>query len=144
MDLIYRPELENPPMDKECTIGFTFIRGTSDPDYIKIEAGVTRDFPKDVWEKIKGYPVTKNLLKLNALRVVDRAPDEDGDENSSNKKVPVATADTLGDLPLPTALTYVEDSFDSDQLNRWKAKEQRVKVINAIGKRLEALASGEG
>jgi len=36
MIIVYRPELENPPMDKECTIGFSFVNGGGLTDHIQV------------------------------------------------------------------------------------------------------------
>lgn len=138
MILVYRPELENPPMDKECTIGFSFVGGAGLSDHIQVASGVTRNFPESVWEKIKDYDVVKNLLKLGALRIeAEEVTTEDGVTTPVN-------ADTIADLPITQALELIEASFDIEQLNKWTAKEQRIKVRNAIGKRITAITEGNG
>ena len=138
MILVYRPELENPPMDKECTIGFSFVDGGGLTDHIQVNSGVTRNFPESVWEKIKDYDVVKNLLKLGALRI------EAEEEGTGEEAAPRAQADTIADLPISQALELVEASFDLEQLNKWSAKEQRIKVRNAIAKRIQAITEGNG
>ena len=138
MILVYRPELENPPMDKECTIGFSFVGGGGQPEHIQVESGVTRDFPESVWERIKDYDVVKNLLKLGALRI------DAEEESTSDEVAPKVVANTIADLPISQALELVEASFDLEQLNKWSAKEQRIKVRNAIAKRIQALTEGNG
>lgn len=137
MIIVYRPELENPPMDKECTIGFSFVDGGGLPDHIQVTSGVTRDFPESVWEKIKEYDVVKNLLSLGALRIQDEEPAEDA-------TAPGVKQDTLADMPLPEAMNLVEASFDLDQLRRWDAKESRIRLKNAIAKRISAITEGNG
>lgn len=137
MLLVYRPELENPPMDKECTIGFSFVGGGGLSDHIQVVAGVTRNFPEDVWEKIKNYDVVKNLLKLGALRV-------EADEVATTEAAPKAASDSIADMPIAQALELIESSFDVEQLNKWSAKEQRIKVRNAIAKRIQAITEGNG
>jgi hypothetical protein len=136
MILVYRPELDNPPMDKECTIGFSFIGAGANTDSIQIAAGVTRDFPESVWERIKDYAVVKRLLSLGALRVDADVPEDDN--------APTPTADSIADLPLSKAMELVEASFDLDQLTKWDAKEQRIRVKNAIAKRITAITEGNG
>lgn len=140
MILVYRPELENPPMDKECTIGFSFLTGTGNPEYINVQSGVTRDFPEDVWEKIKDYDVVKNLLSLGALRVEK----EDVTTINSPEGAKAVDSDSIANLPLNQALDLVEDSFDLDQLQRWHEKENRIKVRNSILKRITAITEGNG
>ena len=137
MILVYRPELENPPMDKECTIGFSFVGGGGLSEHIQVVSGVTRNFPEDVWEKIKDYDVVKNLLKLGALRI-------DAEEATTTEAAPAANSDTIADMPIAQALELVEASFDVEQLNKWSAKEQRIKVRNAIAKRIQAITEGNG
>jgi hypothetical protein len=138
MIIVYRPELENPPMDKECTIGFSFIGTGGVSDNIQIAAGVTRDFPEEIWERIKDYDVVKTLLKLGALRV----DAEDAEEISA--PAAASSADSVADLPLTQAMSLIEASFDLAQLQRWDAKEQRIRVKNAIAKRITAITEGNG
>jgi len=38
----------------------------------------------------------------------------------------------------------VEDSFDIEQLRLWDAKDSRIRVKNAIGKRISAITEGNG
>ena len=124
-------------MDKECTIGFSFVGGGGLSDHVQVASGVTRNFPEDVWEKIKDYDVVKNLLKLGALRI-------DAEEATTTKAAPAANSDTIADMPISQALELVEASFDVEQLNKWSAKEQRIKVRNAIAKLIQAITEGNG
>ena len=137
MIIVYRPELENPPMDKECTIGFSFVAGGGLPDHIQVSSGVTRDFPESIWDKIKDYDVVKNLLSLGALRIQD-------EEVAGDAEAPSVKQDTLADMPLTEAMNLVEASFDLDQLSRWDAKDSRIRLKNAIGKRISAITEGNG
>ena len=136
MILVYRPELENPPMDKECTIGFSFVQSKGQPENIQVEAGVNRDFPEDVWEKIQDYDVVKNMLKVGALRIET--------EQNLVQDLPSAAVDTIADMPVTQAMRLVEDSFDITQLQRWEKGEQRIRVRNSISKRISAITEGNG
>ena len=136
MILVYRPELENPPMDKECTIGFSFVQSKGQPENIQVEAGVNRDFPEDVWEKIQDYDVVKNMLKVGALRIET--------EQNLVQDLPSAAVDTIADMPVNQAMRLVEDSFDITQLQRWEKGEQRIRVRNSISKRIYAITEGNG
>ncbi len=145
MILVYRPELESPPMDKECTIGFSFVTGSGTSDYINVKSGVIRDFPSDVWEKIKGYDVVKNLLSLGALRV-------ETEESATTRKLTTLSPEdgeagdpaSIANLAVPTALSLIEASFDVDQLQGWYEKENRIKVRNSLMKRISAITEGNG
>lgn len=136
MILVYRPELESPPMDKECTIGFSFVPEKGQPDNIQVEAGVNRDFPEDIWEKIQSYDVVKNMLKVGALRIET--------EQNLVQDLPSAAVDTIADMPVNQAMRLVEDSFDIAQLQRWEKGEQRIRVRNSISKRISAITEGNG
>jgi hypothetical protein len=136
MILVYRPELENPPMDKECTIGFSFVQSKGQPENIQVEAGVNRDFPEDVWEKIQDYDVVKNMLKVGALRIET--------EQNLVQDLPSDAVDTIADMPVNQAMRLVEDSFDITQLQRWEKGEQRIRVRNSISKRISAITEGNG
>lgn len=136
MILVYRPELENPPMDKECTIGFSFVQSKGQPENIQVESGVNRDFPEDVWEKIQDYDVVKNMLKVGALRIET--------EQNLVQDLPSAAVDTIADMPVNQAMRLVEDSFDIAQLQRWEKGEQRIRVRNSISKRISAITEGNG
>jgi len=137
MIIVYRPELENPPMDKECSIGFSFVNGGGLTDSIQLTSGVTRDFPEDVWARIKDYDVVKNLLKLGALRI-------EAEDVTEAKAAPTEVSKSLADIPLQDALRLIEDSFDTEQLRLWDAKDSRIRVKNAIGKRISAITEGNG
>ena len=137
MIIVYRPELENPPMDKDCSIGFSFVGGGGLSDHIQVQSGVTRNFPEDVWDKIKDYDVVKNLLKLGALRI-------EAEEAAPEAEAPKLRTDSIADIALTEALSLIEASFDIDQLRRWDAKDARIRVKNAIAKRIAAITEGNG
>lgn len=137
MIIVYRPELENPPMDKECTIGFSFVAGGGLSEHIQVASGVTRDFPEDVWDKIKDYDVVKNLLSLGALSVK-------AEDSAPEAQAPTSKQDSIAEMPLIEAMNLVEASFDIEQLRRWDAKDSRIRVKNSIAKRISAITEGNG
>ena len=137
MILVYRPELENPPMAKEATIGFSFIKESGRSEFLQLENGVNRDVEDADWEKIKDKSLVKRLMSLGALRVeTDDAGEEaialtPGVKDLSNKDV-------------STSLRLIEDSFDISQLQKWEASEKRIRVKNHINKRIAAITEGMG
>ena len=140
MILTYRPELENPPMAKECSIGFSFLPtkgGSNRVDYVRIESGVTRDFPEDTWEKIQDYSVVKNLLSLGALTVTQEI-------EVQATAVSEPAKESIKDVDLKSALVLIESSFDIEQLKKWNAKDQRIRVKNAIAQRIAKITEGNG
>lgn len=139
MIITYRPELENPPMAKECSLGFSFLPedGKSrNVKFVRIEAGVTRDFDTAVWERIENYKQIKKLLSLGALAVTHEV------DVVATEVIDAPTEATLKDIDLKTALGLIESSFDIDQLKKWNAKDQRIRVKNAISKRIASITEG--
>jgi len=137
MILVYRPELENPPMAKEASLGFTFTQKNGLSDFVKLENGVNRDFKVSDWERIKTKTVVKNLMALGALRVET----EDEAELAINTAVDVSDLDNVD---VTSAMRLIEDSFDITQLQKWEANEKRIRVRNAINKRISAITEGKG
>lgn len=139
MIVVYRPELLNPPMDKEATYGFSFLGKNGLTTSYTLEAGVNRTFPDDIWEIIKNYSEVQTSLKLGAIRV-----EADAEESSAVAEPEAEASDSLSQFSLEDALRLIEDSFSLDQLAQWEAKDQRIKVRNAIAKRKIAITSGNG
>lgn len=137
MILVYRPELQNPPMAKEATIGFSFIQEKGRTDFFNLEAGVNRDVPEERWNGIKDKSLVKQLLHLGALRV----------ETDDEAEIAIATTSDVSDLAnkdVQTSLRLIEDSFDISQLQKWEASEKRIRVKNSINKRITAITEGKG
>ena len=139
MIITYRPELENPPMAKECSLGFSFLPedGKSrNVKFVRIESGVTRDFDTEVWERIEKYKQVKRLLSLGALSVTHEVDVE------ATVVADAPAEETLSSIDLKTALGLIESSFDIEQLKKWNAKDQRIRVKNAISKRIASITEG--
>lgn len=137
MILVYRPELQNPPMAPESTVSFTLLGENGNHEYVQLIGGVNRDFPEAVWDRIKDYDVVKNLLSIGAVRITE----EDSPEVAA---VEAPNTDGIANLSLTDALDLIENSFNLEQLKKWDAKENRIRVKNAIAKRLEAITKGNG
>ena len=105
--------------------------------YVRIEAGVTRDFDEKVWDKVSEYDVVKRLLKLGALSVTQEVEVE-------ATAVQEKAEETLKNIDLKNALILIESSFDIEQLNKWNAKDQRIRVKNAIAARIAKITEGNG
>ena len=137
MILTYRPELENPPMAKEATIGFSFIVTAGKTDFVRLEAGVNRDVSDENWERIKDKNLVKRLMKLGALRV-------DTDDVGEEAIQLTPNVDSIAEKDVQTSLRLIEDSFDISQLQKWEASEKRIRVKNSINKRITAFTEGKG
>ena len=78
MIVTYSPQLENPPRDKEVTLGFTFIgEKTGGSEYVQFKSGVNRDVDPAVWDRVKTMPLAVDLLSIGAIfigGVIERLP----------------------------------------------------------------------
>ena len=138
MIITYRPELDNPPMAKECSLGFSFLPedGKSrNVKHVRINSGVTRDFDVESWERIAEYKSIQRLLSLGALVVTQEV-------DVKATTISVEEHETLSDVELKAALGLIEGSFDIEQLKKWNSKDQRIRVKNAIAKRIAAITEG--
>ena len=125
-------------------MGFSFLpenEKVRKVNHVRIEAGVNRDFDEAVWDKIKEYDSVKNLLSLGAL-VVTQEVEVKALAAEVISESPAT--DSLKGVDLKNALSLIEASFDVDQLQSWQGKEQRIRVLNAIAKRITAITEGNG
>ena len=104
-------------------------------DYVSIEAGVNRNFSDELWGRIKSRNVVQRLLKLGALSV---------QEEATEPEVPEIAQEHIKDVSLTDALSLINSTFNVEQLSKWDAKDQRIKVKNAIAQRINAINEGKG
>jgi hypothetical protein len=126
MLIAYRPELENPPREG----GFGII---TDAGLIQLSPGVNTDIPETKWETARKNGTVKRLMAIGAIEEVK--------EQATVQEIP-QSVNTLIQLPLNEAFRLLEIMHDEDQLISWKGKEGRVRIRNAINKRLEAIKAG--
>lgn len=136
MLVIYSPQLENPPRDKDVSLGFSLITGeVGSTKYVELKAGVNRDIDADLWDKIKVMPLVPELIEIGAIRV-----EEDVEVIS---EAPVAKGG-LANKAVKVSLDLVNKSFDLELLKEWDMAENRVRVKNAIARRIKQLTEGDG
>ena len=136
MIVTYSPQLENPPREKEVTLGFTFIGDrTGGSEYVQFKSGVNRDVDPATWEKVKTMPLVADLLKLGALTVTEDV------EVLTDAPAPKGA---LATMPVKEALAALNKTFDLDLLKEWDYAENRVRIKNAIAKRIRAITEGDG
>lgn len=122
-------------------MGFSFLpeEGSRKSTHVRIESGVNRNFSDRAWDRIKEYTAVKTLLSLGALVVTQEVVDV-----TATAVVEASTEETLESVDLKNALSLIEASFDLDQLNKWSAKDQRIRVKNGCAKRIQAITEGNG
>jgi|TARA_B100000073_G_scaffold228700_1_gene190789 hypothetical protein len=136
MLVIYSPQLENPPRDKDVSLGFSLITGeVGSTKYVELKAGVNRDIDADLWDKIKVMPLVPELIEIGAIRV-----EEDVEVIS---EAPVAKGG-LANKAVKVSLDLINKSFDLELLKEWDMAENRVRVKNAIARRIKQLTEGDG
>tara|TARA_B100001063_G_scaffold36900_2_gene30460 strand:+ start:893 stop:1303 length:411 start_codon:yes stop_codon:yes gene_type:complete len=136
MLVIYSPQLENPPRDKDVSLGFSLITGeVGSTKYVQLKAGVNRDIDADLWEKIKVMPLVPELIEIGAIRV-----EEDVEVIS---EAPVAKGG-LANKAVKVSLDLINKSFDLELLKEWDMAENRVRVKNVIARRIKQLTEGDG
>lgn len=140
LNIIYRPELESPPMAKECTVTFSKLTGTGESDGIVFRSGINRDIPPELWEEVKKVKYAQTLLSLGALRVLGA---EELKEVLDEDELKPADDVTISDLKAADAVEVIDDTHDVALLNRWLAKERRIPVRNSIQRRLTTLTGGD-
>lgn len=127
MLIAYRPELENPPREG----GFGVI---TDAGMIQLSPGVNPDVPETKWAMARQNTMVKRLLAIGAIEELKAQP--------TVQEIP-QSVQTLSDLPLSEAIRMIEIMHDPEQLSDWKKIEGRVRVRNAIAKRIEAIKAGK-
>lgn len=126
MLIAYRPELENPPREG----GFGII---TDGGMIQLTPGLNQEVPEGQWKAARENKVVKRLMAIGAI--------EELKEQLTVENIPQDVR-TLSQLPLVEAIRTVELIHDPEQLGDWKKIEGRVRIRNAINKRLEAIRTG--
>jgi hypothetical protein len=127
MLIAYRPDLENPP--REGGLGVI-----TDAGMIQLSPGVNSDVPDTKWAQARNNGTVKRLMAIGAIEELKEAP--------TVQDIPTKVS-TLAQLPLTDALRMIEIMHDEDQLQDWKKAEGRVRIRNAINKRLENIRTGK-
>jgi hypothetical protein len=126
MLIAYRPELENPP--REGGFGIITTGGM-----IQLAPGLNQEVPETQWKQARENQTVKRLMSIGAIEELKEKP--------TVETIPRDT-ESLINIPLIEALRTLEIIHDEQQLNEWKAIEGRVRVRNAINKRLESIRVG--
>lgn len=127
MLIAYRPELENPPREA----GFGIITKTG---LIQLVPGLNQEIPDDKWSEAKENIAVKKLMAIGAI--------EEMKEQVMVEDLP-ESVQSLSELPLTQAIRAIELIHDADRLADWKKIEGRIRVRNAIAKRIEAIRIGK-
>ena len=101
---------------------------------ISLAPGLNQEIPDEQWEEAKLNPTVQGLLRIGAI--------EEMKERVEIETIP-KSAENLSQLPLSQAIQAIELLHDEDKLGDWKKIEGRVRVRNAINRRLEAIRTGK-
>lgn len=140
VSLFYRPELENPPMAEECTVGFSRITGLGESENITLKQGLNRKIPAEDWEWAQKLAYAKRLISMGALRIMTP---EDIRELEALSEAEEAETISIADLSAKDAIESVDRTFDEAMLRHWLSREQRTPVRAALRRRITAIETGE-
>ena len=126
MLIAYRPDLENPPREG----GFGVV---TEAGLIQLAPGLNQEVPEQQWLKARQNATVKRLMAIGAIEEVQ--------ERITVEEIP-QDVQSLSNMPLVEAFRVIEIIHDVEQLAEWKKIEGRIKVRNAIAKRIEAIKTG--
>ena len=126
MLIAYRPELENPPREG----GFGVV---TEAGLIQLAPGLNQEVPEQQWLQARQNATVKRLMAIGAIEEVQ--------ERLTVEEIP-QDVQSLSNLPLIEAIRTIELIQTTEQLVEWKKIEGRVRVRNAIAKRLESIKAG--
>ena len=126
MLIAYRPELENPPREG----GFGVVTGAG---LIQLAPGLNQEVPEQQWLQARQNATVKRLMAIGAIEEVQ--------ERITVEEIP-QDVQSLSNLPLIEAIRTIELIQTIEQLVEWKKIEGRVRVRNAITKRIESIKAG--
>lgn len=142
MIIVYNPQLEEPPMDKECTITFSNIaKDGGATTAVVLRSGVNRDITPEEWEQINNRKVVQQHLASGVL-VVREGNEETVSDSAANvgkTTEEIVNTDSLEEFKVPEALELINATHDVETLRRWFAKTERISVRNGIQARLLAI-----
>ena len=126
MLIAYRPDLENPPREG----GFGVV---TEAGLIQLAPGLNQEVPEQQWLQARQNATVKRLMAIGAIEEVQ--------ERLTVEEIP-QDVQSLSNMPLVEAFRVIEIIHDAEQLAEWKKIEGRIKVRNAIAKRIEAIKTG--
>ena len=126
MLIAYRPELENPPREG----GFGVV---TEAGLIQLAPGLNQEVPEQQWLQARQNATVKRLMAIGAIEEVQ--------ERITVEEIP-QDVQSLSNLPLIEAIRTIEIIQTVEQLTDWKKIEGRVRVRNAIAKRIESIKAG--
>ena len=126
MLIAYRPDLENPPREG----GFGVV---TEAGLIQLAPGLNQEVPEQQWLQARQNATVKRLMAIGAIEEVQ--------ERLTVEEIP-QDVQSLSNLPLFEAIRTIEIIQTTEQLVEWKKIEGRVRVRNAIAKRLESIKAG--
>jgi hypothetical protein len=126
MLIAYRPDLENPPREG----GFGVV---TEAGLIQLAPGLNQEVPEQQWLQARQNATVKRLMAIGAIEEVQ--------ERLTVEEIP-QDVQSLSNLPLIEAIRTIEIIQTTEQLVEWKKIEGRVRVRNAIAKRLESIKAG--
>lgn len=130
MLISYRPENENPPREAGISLGLLNEK-TKQYDTLRLVPGLNRDVDPELWSRAKQLKEITNRL---AMRVIE--------EITELEEIPDTSTTEITTLSVDKVQQVVELTHDLNLLDKWFEADKRVRVRNAIQRRIIEIKSG--
>lgn len=130
MLISYRPENENPPREAGISLGLLNEK-TKQYDTLRLVPGLNRDVDPELWSRAKQLKEITNRL---AMKVIE--------EITELEEIPDTSTTEITTLSVDKVQQVVELTHDLNLLDKWFEADKRVRVRNAIQRRIIEIKSG--
>lgn len=130
MLISYRPENENPPREAGISLAIK-NDATQQFDTLRLVPGLNRDIEKDLWERAK---TLKDIETRISMKVIE--------EITELEEIPDTASTEITTLSVDKVQQVVELTHDLTTLDKWFEADKRVRVRNAIQRRIIEIRSG--
>lgn len=130
MLISYRPENENPPREAGISLGLLNEK-TKQYDTLRLVPGLNRDVDPELWSRAKQL---KEITTRLSMKVIE--------EITELEEIPDTSTTEITTLSVDKVQQVVELTHDLNLLDKWFEADKRVRVRNAIQRRIIEIKSG--
>lgn len=130
MLISYRPENENPPREAGISFGL-YNERTKQYETLRLVPGLNRDVDVELWKKVKELDEVTRRISMKVI-----------EEITELEEIPDTSTTEITTLSVDKVQQVVELTHDINTLEKWFEADKRVRVRNAIQRRLIEVKSG--
>jgi len=130
MLISYRPENENPPREAGFSIGI-YNDKTFQYDTLRLVPGLNRDIDVQLWARAKELGEISSRLSMKVI-----------EEITELEEIPDTSSTEITTLSVDKVQQVIELTHDLNQLEKWFEADKRVRVRNAIQRRILEIRNG--